>query len=70
MRRQLGIAIVSGLVISQILTLFTTPVVYVAMESLRLWIRALFGLPTPDTSRPDVPGGVSAFPRERRPGET
>jgi multidrug efflux pump len=37
LRRPLGIAIVGGLVVSQMLTLFTTPVVYLYMERLRLW---------------------------------
>jgi multidrug efflux pump subunit AcrB len=37
LRRPLGIAIVGGLVVSQALTLFTTPVVYLALERLRAW---------------------------------
>jgi hydrophobe/amphiphile efflux-1 (HAE1) family protein len=37
LRRPLGIAIVGGLIVSQVLTLFTTPVVYLALERLRSW---------------------------------
>jgi multidrug efflux pump len=37
LRRPLGIAIVGGLVVSQMLTLFTTPVIYLYMERVRLW---------------------------------
>jgi len=37
MRRPLGIAIVGGLLVSQMLTLFTTPVIYLYMEQVRLW---------------------------------
>jgi len=36
-RRPLGITIVGGLVFSQVLTLYTTPVVYLYMERLRIW---------------------------------
>ncbi|MEO5955774.1 MAG: multidrug efflux RND transporter permease subunit [Nitrospiraceae bacterium] len=37
LRRPLGIAIVGGLLVSQLLTLYTTPVIYLYMDWLRLW---------------------------------
>jgi multidrug efflux pump subunit AcrB len=37
LRRPLGIAIVGGLVLSQFLTLYTTPVIYLYMERARRW---------------------------------
>ncbi len=39
LRRPLGIAIIGGLVVSQALTLFTTPVIYLFMDNLRLKIQ-------------------------------
>jgi hydrophobe/amphiphile efflux-1 (HAE1) family protein len=38
-RRPLGFAIVGGLVVSQFLTLYTTPVVYLYLERLHNWLR-------------------------------
>jgi len=37
MRTPLGIAIVGGLLVSQVLTLYTTPVVYLYLDRLRVW---------------------------------
>ena len=37
LRRPLGISIVGGLIVSQMLTLYTTPVVYLYLERFRLW---------------------------------
>jgi multidrug efflux pump len=43
LRQPLGISIVGGLLVSQLLTLYTTPVVYLYMERLRLWGHRSFG---------------------------
>jgi multidrug efflux pump subunit AcrB len=40
LRRPLGISIIGGLIISQMLTLYTTPVVYLYLDRLRLSIKA------------------------------
>ena len=48
LRRPLGIAIVGGLLVSQVLTLYTTPVVYLLLDRLRLrWVRARETAPHP-----------------------
>ena len=40
LRRPMGIAIVGGLILSQTLTLYTTPVIYLYMDRLSKWVRA------------------------------
>jgi multidrug efflux pump len=39
LRRPLGVAIVGGLIVSQMLTIFTTPVVYVYLDRLQNWLQ-------------------------------
>ena len=41
-RRPLGISIVGGLIVSQLLTLYTTPVVYLYLDRFRLWCRRVW----------------------------
>ena len=41
LRQPLGISIVGGLIFSQMLTLYTTPVVYIYLDRFRLWLRSL-----------------------------
>jgi Cu/Ag efflux pump CusA len=49
----LGIAIVGGLIVSQMLTLFTTPVVYLYLDSLVTWLgRRRIAAPATITSSP------------------
>jgi multidrug efflux pump len=53
LRKPLGIAIVGGLVVSQMLTLYTTPVVYLYLDrfsawSSRTWRRLYYGRPMPE----------------------
>jgi multidrug efflux pump len=39
LRRPLGISIVGGLIVSQMLTLYTTPVVYLYLDRFSLWCK-------------------------------
>lgn len=43
MRRPLGISIVGGLIFSQMLTLYTTPVMYLYLDRFRLWMERVRG---------------------------
>jgi len=55
LHRPLGITIVGGLIVSQMLTLFTTPVVYVYLDRLRLALRGREDRALPGTSAPVTP---------------
>ncbi|MGO9087050.1 MAG: multidrug efflux RND transporter permease subunit [Terriglobales bacterium] len=52
LHRPLGITIVGGLIVSQMLTLFTTPVVYVYLDRLRLALRGGEDHALPETGSP------------------
>src|SRR5262249_57260227 len=55
LHRPLGITIVGGLIVSQMLTLFTTPVVYVYLDRLRLFVKGEesdHALPSPSVPNP------------------
>jgi multidrug efflux pump len=59
LRRPLGIAIVGGLLLSQLITLYTTPVVYLYLDRLAHWVRR--GRPVVDM-RETVPLGEQPGP--------
>ncbi len=48
LRRPLGVTIFGGLLVSQVLTLYTTPVVYLYLERLRLALRRARPAPAPE----------------------
>jgi hypothetical protein len=58
LRRPLGIAIVGGLIFSQVLTLYTTPVIYLAFDRLA----ARFGRTADRNARNARPPGDSGNP--------
>jgi len=59
LRRPLGISIVGGLLVSQMLTLYTTPVIYLYLDRFRLWAQQRWGF-----RRRGVPRGPVVQPGE------
>ncbi|WGR92294.1 efflux RND transporter permease subunit [Bradyrhizobium sp. ISRA443] len=58
LRQPLGIAIVGGLILSQVLTLYTTPVIYLYLDRFRLWAQ-----------RVRRGGNATRIPGSLQPGE-
>jgi multidrug efflux pump subunit AcrB len=56
LRRPLGITIVGGLILSQLLTLYTTPVVYLAFDWLAHRFAFHVGNPVEEPAHGSVPG--------------
>jgi multidrug efflux pump len=54
-RRPLGISIVGGLMVSQVLTLYTTPVIYLYLDRFRLWAQRLWRRGGPRLTGAQVP---------------
>jgi multidrug efflux pump len=54
LRRPLGITIIGGLIFSQILTLFTTPVIYLAFDRIARWFASRRGTETEQLSLPEM----------------
>ena len=53
LRRPLGVSIVGGLLLSQLVTLYTTPVIYLYLEQFAAWLRA-HGIHRSGTAEPDA----------------
>ena len=54
LRRPLGISIVGGLMVSQVLTLYTTPVVYLYLDRFRLYCKQLWHRALPGSAAPEA----------------
>jgi multidrug efflux pump subunit AcrB len=46
-RRPLGVTVIAGLIVSQVLTLYTTPVIYVLLERRRRTVATTADMPVP-----------------------
>ena len=57
LRTPLGVTIIGGLLLSQFLTLYTTPVIYLAMDGLKRRIERLFGMEEPSALPPSGSAG-------------
>jgi len=56
LRQPLGISIVGGLIVSQALTLYTTPVVYVYLDRFQTWLKRRWPGRWSDADAAEAPG--------------
>jgi multidrug efflux pump len=61
LRFPLGISIIGGLLLSQLLTLYTTPVIYLALDRLNRRIEKAVPPPAPDLPSPPVAGATEGM---------
>jgi len=64
MRQPLGIAIVGGLLVSQVLTLYTTPVMYLYLDRFGRWCSRAWARihpPTPEAPQPGTPAPAAGL---------
>ena len=57
LRQPLGVAIIGGLLVSQWLTLYTTPVIYLYLERLSRWLGRSYGLSHAAEALSELPAG-------------
>ena len=71
LRTPLGVTIIGGLLLSQFLTLYTTPVIYLAMDGLKRRIERFLGMGETSVAPPGgsaggpPPAGAPAAPETR-----
>jgi multidrug efflux pump len=69
LRHPLGITMVGGLILSQALTLFTTPVIYLAFDRLARRVESRVAGPTPLPDAQSRATGTAAAPDPKAAGD-